>query len=70
VDASFCEANNFLISSHALIYVAGLDLEDLITATGQHVFGKHPQGQIVVAGMTAQDTADAAKELLTAIESM
>jgi len=47
-----------------------LGLEDLITTAGDYVAGKNAQGNIVVAGFHKEDTANAAKELITAIEAM
>ena len=47
-----------------------LGLEDLVTKAGDFVAGKNAQGNIVVAGFHKEDTANAAKELIAAIEAM
>lgn len=47
-----------------------IGLENLITTDGTWVSGKSATGDIVVAGYTATDTANAAKELIVAIENM
>ncbi len=47
-----------------------LGLEDLVTKAGDFVAGKNAQGNIVVAGFHKEDTANAAKELISAIEAM
>lgn len=47
-----------------------LGLEDLITTAGDYVAGKNAQGNIIVAGFHKEDTAEAAKELIAAIEAM
>jgi len=45
-------------------------LEDLVVASGDYIAGQAANGNIIVAGMDAADTAEAAKELITAIEGM
>lgn len=47
-----------------------LGLQDLVTKAGDFVAGKNAQGNIVVAGFHKEDTANAAKELISAIEAM
>jgi hypothetical protein len=45
-------------------------LEDKLVQSGNYVVGKAANGNIVVAGTDAVDTASAAKELIAAIENM
>ena len=45
-------------------------LEDKLVQSGNYVVGKATNGNIIVAGTDAVDTASAAKELIAAIENM
>ncbi len=71
LDTQSPAGTKIIVGGYAVNSLAqGMGLEEIITSTGDYVFGKTEAGNIVVAGMTKEDTATAAQALLTAIESM
>ncbi len=64
--------NMILVGGFAVntLTVGTYGLEDKLVQSGAYVVGKAANGNIVVAGTDAADTAAAAKELIAAIENM
>ncbi|MDD3975710.1 MAG: hypothetical protein PHN22_00910 [Candidatus ainarchaeum sp.] len=63
--------NKIIVGGHLVNTLAqNIGLDTMLTASGDYVLGQNAEGNIVVAGMTAEDTAMAAKELINVIENM
>jgi hypothetical protein len=59
-----------IVGGHLVNALAEGVTNEYLTEAGQFVVGAAANGNIVVAGWTAADTADAAKELISVIENM
>ncbi len=59
-----------IVGGHLVNSLANGVTNDYLTQAGQYVVGSDATGNVLVAGYTAEDTADAAKELITVIENM
>jgi hypothetical protein len=71
LDTATAGANpKVIVGGHLVNTLAEGITNDLLTESGQYVYGKTPEGNIVVAGWDAVDTEDAARELIAAIEAM
>jgi len=59
-----------IVGGHLVNSLASGITDEFLTEAGQFVVGSVENGNIVVAGFSAADTADAAKELINAIEML
>jgi hypothetical protein len=59
-----------IVGGHMVNNLAKGITDDMLTQAGQYVVGNLDNGNIVVAGFAAADTAEAAKELINAIEAL
>ncbi|MDD4049827.1 MAG: hypothetical protein PHX47_02345, partial [Candidatus ainarchaeum sp.] len=59
-----------IVGGHLVNALANGITDEYLTEAGQYVVGAVENGNIVVAGFSAADTAEAAKELINAIEAL
>ncbi len=59
-----------IVGGHLVNTLANGITNEYLTQAGQYVVGSTATGNVIVAGFTAADTADAARALITAIEAL